>query len=91
MGTYVQVRLGDKLLWCEPEVLEEGGDGALAPPEHIRDGDLNFPACFAGDSYAHVLANGEIKRYRTVIGHRSDLARVEPIDLSPSRTEGGAA
>lgn len=56
------------------------GDGPLAPLDHcdqsgnIVDADV---ALFA-ESYAHVFANGEIKRFHQVIGHRADLVDVEP-------------
>lgn len=68
----IPVQFNGLTLWCEPETLEVGNDGALAPPEHVTNGELNGRA-FSGDSYAHVIENGEIKRYMTVIGHRSDL------------------
>ncbi len=72
---WVRVWLGETPLWVEPATLLEGGEGALAPDHHVVDGKLNIRTCFSGDSYAHVMANGEIKRYHRVIGHRSDLIR----------------
>lgn len=49
------------------------GSGALAPREHCSEvGQLHTEAMFA-DSYAHVFANGLIKRYGQVIAHRDNL------------------
>lgn len=46
---------------------------ALAPLEHCdEDGELIFPECLAGESYAHIFGK-EILRHRVVIGHESDL------------------
>ncbi len=77
-GSYVRVRLHGVELWCLPKVLELGCADALAPLDHVTpDGELNLLTAFAGDSYAHVFPNGEIKRYGALIGHRSDLERID--------------
>ena len=69
---YVPVLLDGIRLWVQPDVLEEGGHGALAPEGHIEDGDLRWECCMS-ESYAHVFPDGEILRYGKVIGQRSDL------------------
>jgi hypothetical protein len=53
------------------------GSGALAPKEHCSEvGEVQLHAMFE-DSYAQVFADGRIKRYGRVIGHRDDL-KVQP-------------
>lgn len=63
---------GHGTFWVKRCGLDGTGDSPLAPEHHIRDGKLDFPACFDGDSYAHVFPEA-IKRYHRVIGSRFDL------------------
>jgi hypothetical protein len=54
-------------------LLDDAGDGPLAPVEHCdENGDVTADHMFS-DSYAHVSASGVIKRYHKIIGHRDDL------------------
>lgn len=62
-------------VWAMPSDIA-GGNAALAPDHHIKDGDLDFPACFCSDSYAHLYGT-QIKRYGKVIGTVDDLIPVK--------------
>ncbi len=63
--------------YVEADVLTEGGEGPIPCFEHAE----------SFDSYAHVMEDGTVKRYGTVICHRSDLRRAEPVpSLSRERT-----
>lgn len=58
--------------------LEEDGVGPLAPLDHC-DGDGNLLQIWPMRlSYAHVFADGEIKRFNQVIGRIEDLKECEP-------------
>ena len=77
-GKWVHVSLpGHGTFWIKEDALAGLTDGALAPEEHIENGELKVPWCFGSDSYAHVWADGEISRYGNKIGDRGDLVRVE--------------
>lgn len=61
-------------VWVDPEEMKPGNNGPLVPPHHVGAcGHLDIVACFAGDSYAHAMPDGTIKRYSVVIGNKSDL------------------
>lgn len=54
--------------------LEENGSGPLAYFEHCDEhGNINSLESACSDSFAHVLPNGDIMRYRKIIGNREDL------------------
>lgn len=58
-----------RLIWLK----NPDGTGALAFPHHIdEDGHVMLEHCFS-ESYAHVCADGCIRRYGTVIGSVGDL------------------
>jgi len=77
---------GHGTFWVQPAALRGADHSPLAPEHHIRDGDLAFPECFDGDSYAHLFEDGTIKRYHAKIGEVSEL-RV--LASPPSDTERG--
>ncbi len=53
--------------------LEEDGEGPLAPLDHCDDeGEILFSKAFEL-SFAHVFADGNIRRFNTVIGQRAEL------------------
>lgn len=71
MDRTYKVRLHGMELWW---LKDADGGGALAPLEHCGvSGDITFKAALFGDSYAHVMEDGRIMRYRKEIGHRNDL------------------
>jgi hypothetical protein len=80
-GRWIEVEFNGLRLFVEENVLRGEGDGPLAPPEHIEDGELNPFACFRSDSYAHVRSDGVIKRFRAVIGTVADLKPVTPTEV----------
>ena len=72
MDRDVRVELfGRRLVWLK----KADGSGALAYPEHYDEatGELKLPAALFAESYAHVFADGTIKRHDKVIGTIADL------------------
>lgn len=73
----IKVTLHGLRLWIDRELLEQEGNAALAPEEHVdENGELTFPAALVGESYAHAYAHedgGVIKRYGRVIGRIAEL------------------
>ena len=70
----IPVRFKDLTVWCDPDVLHDGGNGALSPPEHVEDGEIaGLGVALFGKSYAHVYEDGRILRYGEQIGVRADL------------------
>lgn len=67
----IKVRLhGLTLFWLRCA----DGSGALAPPEHLNaDGNVNVFDAFFSESYAHVFADGTIRKRGLVIGRVEDL------------------
>lgn len=65
---------GKRLVWLKRS---EGSNwGPLALPEHVdEDGNVK-PSAALKPSYAHVFADGKIRRYHEVIGTVDDLVRV---------------
>lgn len=59
---------------------DEDGTGPLAPKEHCTEtgeiANLATALFLNGDSYAHVFADGNIRRYREVIGTVADLVEL---------------
>ncbi|WP_068018949.1 hypothetical protein [Rhodoplanes sp. Z2-YC6860] len=75
----IRVRFKDQeFIWLK----NDDGSGALAYTSHIdSDGHVNIEDAFSSDSFAHVI-DGEIWRYRRVIG------RVEDLELLPALPSG---
>ena len=67
-------------VFVRPETLQDGGDGAIAPPEHIDNGMLRFPECLYSPSYAHAYEDGSVMRFNTKIGTKENivLSQVQP-------------
>jgi hypothetical protein len=66
---------GRRLVWRK-----DGADaGPLVPPEQCDEaGELKIVHALVSDAYAHVFADGFIRRYGEVIGTRADLVVLEP-------------
>lgn len=48
--------------------------GPISPLEHCdEEGELVFPAAFNSPSFGHVMCNGDINRFGTVIGNIHDF------------------
>jgi hypothetical protein len=55
--------------------------GPLAPMDHVdSDGHVTVEAALFGESFAHVCADGYIRRYHIKIGERKDLKLVKVIE-----------
>lgn len=72
--TWIKVKFGGSPFYVQEEVLKSGS-GALAPPEHIKDGELNPETCLDTPTYAHVFPDDKVWRMGQIIGNRSDLMR----------------
>ncbi len=72
---WIDVSLNGVDLSVEESTLRPGEEGPLAPRSHIVGGELSIASGLGSDSYAHVLEDGTIKRYREVIGKREDIVR----------------
>lgn len=67
----VEIRIGDGTLplWMRRRDLEAGEGPVMPEPYHDENGPF-------ADSYAHLGADGKIRRYRAVIGTREDIREV---------------
>jgi hypothetical protein len=67
-------------LYCPEKALEDGGEGPLAPPDHIDTTTmgLNLLTAFKSDTFANIYRDGSVKRYGVIIGHREDIQRGNP-------------
>ena len=59
-------------LWFDREDFEVRGHGALAPVEHVKDGELDMKRCFGSDSFAHVYRDC-VMRYHANIGTPDEI------------------
>ena len=86
MDKWIHVELpGHGTFWVYESVLGGHRPGPLAPEEHVVDGELNFPQCFMGGSYAHVFPD-LIMRYGEQIGVRGDLVPVDRVAVVEAPT-----
>ena len=60
-------------VWFDRDEFDLTGNAPLAPPHHVKDGELDLRRCFDGDSYAHAYSDGRVMRYRESIGSIDDL------------------
>jgi hypothetical protein len=74
MDSDVRVELfGRRLVWLK----NPDGSGPLAYPEHMDEsGELKLAHAMVSLSYAHVFADGTIRRFNKVIGTVADLVVV---------------
>lgn len=72
----IRVRLNGVDLWW---LRNADGSGALAPADHCDDmGQINgIETALFDDSYAHVMPDGTIWRYRREIGDVTDLQIID--------------
>lgn len=74
----ILVNFKGEIYWFMADDLSEL-DTALAPLHHCdSDGKLIVLA----DSYAHVMSDGQIFRYRQVIGRVSDLRPIQVVQIT---------
>jgi hypothetical protein len=77
---------GENYIWLK----NDDGSGALAYPQHVdQDGNVKMEHAFS-DSFAHVMSDGAIMRYRTQIGTRDELVFGEASAVSGDRTDADA-
>jgi hypothetical protein len=90
---WVHVELpGHGTFWVGDAALRGEDSSPLAPEEHIRDGKLDYSACFDTDTYAHVYPDARgIMRFYRKIGEIADLKPIDRIAVIEANSLPGSA